>query len=205
VKARVSTSIKLDPSRPEYHRVVVTWDDEHNQFMAHSTGPQASSRLLSLRAANGLLEIPSGSGSIAAGTLITVLLTAPLDQPQPKEVSEAERKAMEAAAHVGCRCHLSDTGTGVAIHAPHHHGHAAHSGHSHTIPSSTITGTVEQKSVSPASSSSSATTATTATPPSWEIRVGLLTISDRCHHGQSTDLSGVSPVVSPSNRTFTFQ
>ncbi len=44
------------------------------QLWALSTGNQISSRLLSARSANALLEIPSASGVLSAGTLVSALL-----------------------------------------------------------------------------------------------------------------------------------
>lgn len=49
---------KLDP-RPEYHRAVVKWDGE--KFVAVSTGPQQSSRLLSAVKANVILKFPQAT------------------------------------------------------------------------------------------------------------------------------------------------
>ena len=43
-------------------------------LVAKSTGFQRSSRLLSLRDANALVEVPKGSGSIPAGSRVSCLL-----------------------------------------------------------------------------------------------------------------------------------
>lgn len=53
--------IKLDPERPEYHRAVITWKDDH--LHAVSTGNQISSRLISTKNANGLLILKAGTQS----------------------------------------------------------------------------------------------------------------------------------------------
>jgi gephyrin len=45
-----------------------------NGFVATSTGNQASSRLLSMRSANVLLELPQGEGSLPAGAMVDALL-----------------------------------------------------------------------------------------------------------------------------------
>lgn len=60
VHARLDCDIKQDPVRPEYHRAVGAWRrGEHGwELVASSTGGQISSRLLSMRSANLLLEIP---------------------------------------------------------------------------------------------------------------------------------------------------
>ncbi|KAL4238950.1 hypothetical protein ACF0H5_003654 [Mactra antiquata] len=60
VKAKVDTNVKLDP-RPEYHRVVLTWSSDSEIPVAHSTGNQISSRLLSVNTANALLMLPPRS------------------------------------------------------------------------------------------------------------------------------------------------
>lgn len=78
VGAQLAQPLPLDPERPEYHRAVVHWDaaatDGRGAFVAVSTGNQASSRLLSLRSANALLELPAGSGTLPQGSLVDALL-----------------------------------------------------------------------------------------------------------------------------------
>ncbi len=64
--------------RPEYHRVVIAW--HAGRLMAQSTGSQSSSRLLSLRGANGLLQIPAGERLYMAGEELDALVTGPLMQ-----------------------------------------------------------------------------------------------------------------------------
>lgn len=44
------------------------------RFVAESTGHQMSSRLLSMKAANALLELPGLNGVITAGTTVTAML-----------------------------------------------------------------------------------------------------------------------------------
>ncbi|XP_045171421.2 gephyrin-like isoform X1 [Mercenaria mercenaria] len=60
IKAKVDSDIRLDP-RPEYHRVVLTWDPDSPVPVARSTGNQISSRLLSVNTANALLLLPPRS------------------------------------------------------------------------------------------------------------------------------------------------
>lgn len=74
VEACLAQSLALDPARPEYHRAGLRWDSSRHSFVAESTGSQSSSRLLSMRSANALLELPEGSGELAAGALVTALL-----------------------------------------------------------------------------------------------------------------------------------
>ncbi|KAK5619926.1 hypothetical protein CRENBAI_005085 [Crenichthys baileyi] len=63
IKARLSCDVKLDP-RPEYHRCILTWHHQEPLPWAQSTGNQVSSRLMSMRSANGLLMLnpPKGPG-----------------------------------------------------------------------------------------------------------------------------------------------
>uniref|UniRef100_A0A3B4VDT4 Gephyrin n=1 Tax=Seriola dumerili TaxID=41447 RepID=A0A3B4VDT4_SERDU len=53
----LSCDVKLDP-RPEYHRCILTWHHQEPLPWAQSTGNQVSSRLMSMRSANGLLMLP---------------------------------------------------------------------------------------------------------------------------------------------------
>ncbi|XP_013398832.1 gephyrin isoform X2 [Lingula anatina] len=57
IKAKISSDIQLD-SRPEYHRVVLSWREDDPVPWASSTGSQISSRLLSMCSANALLMLP---------------------------------------------------------------------------------------------------------------------------------------------------
>ena len=81
VHATLAMDIKMDPVRPEYHRAVLSWTNmgvkgevSEPHFRAVSTGGQISSRLLSMRSANALLEIPRSSGVLPAGTRVTALV-----------------------------------------------------------------------------------------------------------------------------------
>lgn len=106
VAARLTSDLKLDPERPEYHRATLQWSrvppgtpaaaaasaasgtsegrgDEGQadgglpggfELWAVSTGNQISSRLLSARSANALLEIPCASGVLKAGSVVSALL-----------------------------------------------------------------------------------------------------------------------------------
>ncbi len=72
VAAITSSPLRLDPERPEYHRATLSWSD--GVLKAHSTGGQISSRLLSARSANALLELPAAAGTLPAGTRVSALL-----------------------------------------------------------------------------------------------------------------------------------
>ena len=74
VQVRLTHSIRLDPQRPEYHRATVWWDRHSNGLLAQSTGAQASSRLLSMRSANALLELPRSSDTLQPGATVEALL-----------------------------------------------------------------------------------------------------------------------------------
>lgn len=78
VQAHLAQTLALDPVRPEYHRATVHWDATLNQgrggYVAVSTGAQASSRLLSMRSANVLLELPQAEGTLPAGSVVSALV-----------------------------------------------------------------------------------------------------------------------------------
>ena len=64
VMASLAHDIKLDMGRPEYHRVTLNFaatTDGRIEYTASSTGVQQSSRLMSLRDAQGLLVLPKGT------------------------------------------------------------------------------------------------------------------------------------------------
>ncbi|MBW7883619.1 MAG: molybdopterin molybdenumtransferase MoeA [Caldilineaceae bacterium] len=83
VHAHLAQPLRLDPDRPEYHRAVLRWDATLNQgrggFLATSTGNQASSRLLSMRSANALLELPQQAGVLQAGEIVSALAIGDLE------------------------------------------------------------------------------------------------------------------------------
>lgn len=76
-QAHLAQPLALDAYRPEYHRATLTWDStlNHGQggYLAVSTGSQASSRLLSMRTANALLELPQAEGRLPAGAVVSAL------------------------------------------------------------------------------------------------------------------------------------
>jgi gephyrin len=74
VHAQLAQSLPLDPYRPEYHRATLHWDDHQHCFIAITTGSQSSSRLLSMRTANALLELPQREGTLSAGEMVSALL-----------------------------------------------------------------------------------------------------------------------------------
>ncbi len=78
VQAHLAQPLRLDPERPEYHRAALHWDSDLNDgrggYLAVSTGSQASSRLLSMRTANALLELPQAEGELAVGAVVWALV-----------------------------------------------------------------------------------------------------------------------------------
>lgn len=68
--ATLTTDVKLDKGRPEYHRVSLERSSLHDKlqysYHATSTGVQRSSRVLSLRGADGLMMLPRG-GKLGCG------------------------------------------------------------------------------------------------------------------------------------------
>ena len=74
VQARLAQALPLDAFRPEFHRATLRWDQGQCCYVASSTGRQASSRLLSMRTANALLELPQREGILAEGEVVDALL-----------------------------------------------------------------------------------------------------------------------------------
>ncbi|CAM9423610.1 unnamed protein product, partial [Phaeothamnion confervicola] len=193
VDVRVTSPLKLDPERAEYHRAIVRWDAAAGAFVAASTGSQMSSRLLSMKSANALLCLPAASGLVAAGDAVPALLIGELLAPPP--ISCYHRAALlgslgaadaAAAATVagmesgGCGSgHNRDHGHGHS----HGHGHAcnhdrnhaySHDGHGH--------GHSNEHSHSHTAASSGGMLR--------PIQMCLLTVSDRAAAGVYNDLSG---------------
>lgn len=72
VRVALSAPIRPSPDRPEYQRVTIRIDG--GRLVATTTGGQGSSRLLSLRGANGLLLVPPGAETYPAGAELEALL-----------------------------------------------------------------------------------------------------------------------------------
>jgi molybdopterin molybdotransferase len=72
VPVQLATAIKPSPDRPEYQRAIVRWHE--GRLVASTTGAQGSSRMLSMRAANALLQIDPGHDVLAAGSTVTAML-----------------------------------------------------------------------------------------------------------------------------------
>eukprot|EP00736_Rhodelphis_marinus_P004562 Rmarinus@m.19004 len=78
VKVQLRETLKLDPERPEYHRLHVWWDDAAGCLAGSSTGRQISSRLLSLRSATALGLLPKAEGVLPEGSLVEASLISQL-------------------------------------------------------------------------------------------------------------------------------
>jgi molybdopterin molybdotransferase len=76
VEVSLGHEIRTDPFRLEYQRATLMW--EHHQFVAYTTGLQASSRLMSIVGANALLELQPGGEVLPKGTMVQALLLANL-------------------------------------------------------------------------------------------------------------------------------
>lgn len=91
VFARLVNPIKVDSTRPEFHRAIVKWKENDGSgssgFVAESTGQQTSSRLLSMRAANALLELPPTGRVIVAGTPVPAVIISELIGAPPSKRS----------------------------------------------------------------------------------------------------------------------
>ena len=80
VRAVLPAPVRLDP-RPEYQRVILSWHPGQSAARVENTGNQISSRLQSLRAANGLLMLPPKSEDkkeLTAGAEVDALVIGPL-------------------------------------------------------------------------------------------------------------------------------
>jgi molybdopterin molybdotransferase len=73
VTVELGHDFQPDAGRLEYHRAVVRWQDD--RLVATSTGKQTSSRLITMVGANALLEIPTGTRPLPAGSRVPALLT----------------------------------------------------------------------------------------------------------------------------------
>ncbi|WP_322813806.1 gephyrin-like molybdotransferase Glp [Chloroflexus sp.] len=76
IEVTLAEPIRPSPDRSEYQRIIVRYQE--GRFTAVTTGSQSSSRLLSLRGANGLLLVPAGDTVYPAGSTLPALLTGPL-------------------------------------------------------------------------------------------------------------------------------
>ena len=78
VKVVLDQDIKCDPKRAEYHRVVLTAGSD-GLIHAASTGGQRSSKVTSLRRANGLLCLPAKDLVVGKGQMVDALVMGELE------------------------------------------------------------------------------------------------------------------------------
>ncbi|XP_040949312.1 molybdopterin biosynthesis protein CNX1 isoform X6 [Gossypium hirsutum] len=82
VQARLQQPLKTDPVRPEFYRATIRWEANDGSgsagFVAESTGHQMSSRLLSMKSANALLELPASGRVIPAGSSVSAIVISDL-------------------------------------------------------------------------------------------------------------------------------
>jgi molybdopterin molybdotransferase len=73
--------VSSDPTRVAYQRVVIHWHD--GRLVATTTGQQASTRLLSMIGANGLLIVPPGERTYQPGEELEALVTGQIKRGEP--------------------------------------------------------------------------------------------------------------------------
>ena len=83
VRCADGSPLTLDPERPEFHRVHVSFDFERGDLVAVSTGEQRSSRLMSLASSNALMLLPAGTGPLPPQSIQSAYLTAPITNSPP--------------------------------------------------------------------------------------------------------------------------
>jgi molybdopterin molybdotransferase len=74
LRVRLGYEARAAADRTEYQRVTLT--REGGELIAHTTGSQSSSRLLSLAGAHALVRVPPGEGGLAAGALVDAIILA---------------------------------------------------------------------------------------------------------------------------------
>lgn len=77
IRCELAETLRLDAERPEYHRAtIVDWCGDTP--LVRSTGRQISSRLLSMRRADVLVELPRGPGAVEKGSIASALVVSDL-------------------------------------------------------------------------------------------------------------------------------
>lgn len=93
IEAQLAHDVELDLERPEYMRVYLH-PSESSDYQATSTGVQRSSRLMSMRDAQGLVVLPQGTAAqprILKGETLTVLWIGNHDNALPKRTVQSSR------------------------------------------------------------------------------------------------------------------
>ncbi|HYW23793.1 MAG TPA: gephyrin-like molybdotransferase Glp [Terriglobales bacterium] len=74
LRVRLGYDARASADRTEYQRVTLV--REEGELVAHTTGSQSSSRLMSLAGAHALVRVPPGDGGLAAGSRVDALILA---------------------------------------------------------------------------------------------------------------------------------
>ena len=170
------TDLTPDGLRPEYHRVHVSQDRATGEWMASSTGNQISSRLLSVCQTNGMVVVPAGKTVLKKGTKVQALITG--DLMLPKYIGSLLPAAKEASLPAALVASPS------APHAAAASAAGSFSSSSTSAPSSSST------AAAIATTAASAPSSSAPPPPIFDLRVNILTVSDRCSKGELADVSG---------------
>ncbi len=96
------------------HGTVVSWCV---RFVAESTGHQISSRLLSMRSANVLLEFPQQTGTLPSGTMLPALLISDLTGMPFNDMPISSHESLSGEKKQADKEHHKHSG---------HHGHHGH-------------------------------------------------------------------------------
>jgi gephyrin len=112
VHARIAHPIKGESFLPEYHRAVLKWalDDGTGRpgYVAESTGKQASSRLLSMKSANALLNLQATNQIILpAGTSVPAILLSDKVNTQYHSESTIDSSVRQAGPGLSSQCTTS--------------------------------------------------------------------------------------------------
>ena len=105
IRCELAETLRLDAERPEYHRAtIVDWCGDTP--LVRSTGRQISSRLLSMRRADVLVELPRGPGAVEKGSIASALVVCDLRRTEGVNAQKIrapernERRRNECAPHV---------------------------------------------------------------------------------------------------------
>ena len=72
-RVRLEESVRRNPTLAMWQRARFSWPDDSGVPHARLTGPQGSGALTSVARSDGLVEVPAGEGTLAAGAMATAL------------------------------------------------------------------------------------------------------------------------------------
>lgn len=168
IKCKVHTTLKRDSIRPEYHRCIITYDNNTNEYTAITTGNQMSSRLMSLKYANGLLLIEPGNTKVEQNTICSALLIGQIGAAQSIDVKQVVNTSSSSTHHVHSHNHNHD-----------HHSHSHKQEQNQHKHSELLSSTIQLSSHQ-----------TPLSNDKFTINVCVITISDSCSAGHNIDKSG---------------